>query len=97
VLQKLFQQATVLLCCSIMPCADRAKQKSEMQEGARGAIVNTEHLFGLFLPFSVCKVNLKYVECTKLSCSVFDFSLWKLEDTNNSNIGGLINESRNSV
>lgn len=41
-------------------------------------MVNTEHLagmFGLSLPFSVCKVNLKYVECTKLYCSVLFFSV----------------------
>lgn len=41
-------------------------------------MVNTEHLagmFGLSLPFSVCKFNLKYVECTKLYCSVLFFSV----------------------
>lgn len=101
VLQKLVQQqAAILLFCSIMPCTDRAKQKSEMQGGARGAVVTTEHLagmFGLSLPFSVCKVNLKYVECTKLYCNVFYFSLLKLEDTNSSNIGGLIDDGTNSV
>lgn len=76
VLQKLFQQqATILLFCSVMLCTDRAKQKFKMQGGA---MVNTEHLagmFGLSLPFSVCKVNLKYVECTKLYCSVLFFSV----------------------
>lgn len=72
-LQKLFQQqATILLFCSVMLCTDRAKQKFKMQGGA---MVNTEHLagmFGLSLPFSVCKVNLKYVECTViLQCFIF--------------------------